>query len=397
VHVQAGVWRERLPDALCDELRLEYPRFSGATFAEERVLLQGRAFRALGRTLGSEEFLARAAELTGIEGLSHDPEFTGAGLRAARTGTLPGWRRDHQRRGWWPRVGVIVNLTPAWRDPFTDGALVALVVTDGVLPEALPLAGDGGSDGPCLAILAALYTREPPATEDLETGDGEHAGLVTRLPADFGREPARFDADLAALRALTDERGVELRAAFEREQRLAARFAQLAERPFRDLTAPLSNDERAQVRRVLDARQELLAQLKAQGAAYRDTERKLAVAPCPSVSGPVVVERCDGNWRDRWVTDRLQLTLRPSVPIERVRVRGFIPPEAAERQRLTATLGGLTHRASAPSGELTWDLPLAAKANDPFTIEIGAGYAWTPEERGAARRLAWLLLGIEVR
>jgi hypothetical protein len=407
VHVIPGL----IPETLGDELRLEYPRFTGPTFAEERVLAQGRAFRALGQTLASPGFLARAAELTGIDGLVHDPGFSGAGLRAARDGALPGWHDPH-RRGWWPRVGVVVNLTPAWRDPWTDGAGLALLVPGGSLPDAVPLDAADGTEGPCLVVLATLYTREPPSLDDLEAGRSAGQGaapagdevapkkpVVPSLSDGFGREASRFEADLAALRALTSARGQALRVAVEREAQLARHLELLVERPFHDGTGALGDEEQALVRCVLDARGALLAHLQSTASTYREAARGLAACPFPTISGPVAVERCVGYWRDRWVTARFALTLLPATPVARVRLRGYIPPHAAERQHLTATVGGLAHRASAPSGELTWDLPVRAKVNEPFTIEIDASYQWTPRDQGQSddtRVLAWVMLGVEI-
>lgn len=387
-----------LPDELADELRLEFPRFAGAQFADENVRDQGRAFRRLAAQMAAPDFLARVGELVGCE-LEHDPEFLGAGLRGAREGAPPGWWLGRARRGWWPRAGVVVNLTPEWRDPWTGGAGAALMLGDGPLPERLPVIAPAAPERPCQMLLATLYSADPPHLDQLPLPVEEPEPLVTALSEHFGEDPAAFADELAQLRALVEARGPALERALARESQLAARFMLLVERPFWDGTGPFSADERAHVRRVLDGRDALLRQFAALESAYQDSARESRALPHPPVSGPVELERIDGYWRDRWVTANVLVVMTATARVRRVRLRGYVVRDVADPLRLTATLGDTVHRLSAPPGELSWELPASAAAGETLRLTVRASHQWIPNHDGSSpdpRALAWLFNGLDV-
>jgi hypothetical protein len=388
-------------DELIAELKLEFPRFSGPQFGEEKVRAQGRAFRKLADQLGTAEFCARVSEMVDIAELEPDPDFLGAGLRATREGNLPGWWHGRSRHGWFPRVGLFVNLTPSWRDPWTDGAGAALLANV-ALPEAVQVMAPSGAGEPCLALLATFYTRDPPhfdALPELPPEPGVVAPLLA-LPDSFGRDPARFESDLAALRQLVAAHGTALSGALQREAALVEHFMARVERPFWDGTTAMEEDERALVRCVLDGRTRLLEQLAAMEAGYRDGARALAATPQPPISGPAEIVRITGYWRDHWATSLVEVTLLPSERLRKLRIRGCVPDEVCSRQKLQANVAGAEFRTAAPPGdELVWELPITAEAGEPLTLRVSASHQWIPAHAGASpdpRPLAWLLLGLEV-
>jgi hypothetical protein len=387
-----------VPAELADELRLEFPRFPSPTFGEEKVRDQGRAFRRLAERLASPEFLQQAAKLVGVDELQMDPDFMGAGLRGAREASLPGWWHGRGRRGWWARAGLVVNLTPDWRDPFTAGAGAALL-TKTPLPEIVELQPPTAADGPCLALLATLYTRHPPHVDELPELPEPEPETPLELPETFGRDPSLFEADLALLRAIAAARGASLRRAVERETALAERAMTLVERPFWDGTGPFGDEEILTVRRIADGRATLLARFAEVEERYREASREILALPHPPLDGPALFERIDGYWRDRWVTARLEMVLRPARALTRLRLRGFVPPEVASRLRFVAQVGSAQHRLTAAAGELTWEMPLEAAAGQSLPIIVQASHQWIPAHDGESpdpRALSWLLTGVDV-
>jgi hypothetical protein len=368
---------------LVEDLRLEFPRVE-ATFADERVLEQGRAFRAAAAFIDSPAVLAKGTALTQVPGLR--ASFAGAGLRAALDGGLPGWRANGAAR-----AGVLVNLTPEWREPWVDesepvAARLSLLVGEAGLPERL--AFSGGS-GPCMALLATLGNGQVPARQPPPN--------VVLRPG-FGSEPGRFSDDLATLSRNVTDAGNWVRDALDREDRESATLLAAIARGLQDTSTALTGDEVGRAARLLERRHALGNAVERAILAHNADLERASVAPHPPVIGPVEITAVEGWWRDRWSSSLVGLTLRPTARVSRLTVRGYVSPELAGRQRLSLTLGSAVHRTGILDGDVRVELPFSCEVGETARLEIRASHQWMPCNEGTSddkRALAWLLVGLE--
>jgi len=91
----------------------------GSNYANPDPATFPEPFKRLDALLGSKEFVQYLTDLTGIKGLTYDPEYQGGGLRESRKrGFLPvhlDFNR-HPKTGWHRRLNLLLYLNDPWQE-----------------------------------------------------------------------------------------------------------------------------------------------------------------------------------------------------------------------------------------------------------------------------------------
>jgi hypothetical protein len=391
---------------LYDDLLLEFPPIPDGEneLVTTDVRAWGKAFRTLDALLASPEVSALMADISGTPGLVVDPAYVGAGVRHTRAGAQMITPPSRLNGGWGCQLGMVINLSPAWRETFGERTLLAsaranvthrATLFQPALDQPLTLRASDAHTG--RAIHAYFFAHERRAVSRAPAAAARETVVPAAPPLrqGFGRTLSSYEADLGELRRAVEARWQRIDHLLSQTRETSATFLATVERSFRDVTTLMPADELAACLALLQRQDAVLAALTA-GSTTADLERTRALPALP-VEGALSLVSHEGAWRDRWVSTTFDAVVRPARPIQRLIIRGMVPSELGRRQHLTATIDGAIHQKRMDAGGFEWTLPLPRASAAPVHLQVVTLHAWRPSDSGHSpdgRELAWHLVAL---